>query len=239
MKPKKYLLQVLMPFSVLIPETVFATDFDLSYLELVEANPSQDNIVCAYTMTRESSEESEVLVERYSPETAWRLVTIDGRKPSESELAEYAEEADKRASRRTDPTDLTFLTTIRSESVRLVQDNEKTVEVAFKPELGGEMPDEMEKKMNGRLTVVKDGLRPERIFVSLNEPASPMTGVKIRTFEQEATFVKDHVTGATLLKSISSDVRGRAFVVKRIATEERVVFSDFDCKLIEERSAGS
>ncbi len=47
------------------------------------------------------------------------------------------------------------------------------------------------------------------------------------------------MTGATLLKSVSSDVRGTVFVVKRIATEERVVFSDFDCKLIEERSAGS
>lgn len=239
MNTKKYLPHVLMPFSFLTSISVFAADFDLSYLELVEANPPQDNIVCAYTRTLESSEVSEVQVERYSPETAWRLVTIDGREPTESEVADYAEEADERASRRTKPTDLTFLTTIRSDSVSLVQDNETTVELAFKPEIGGEMPEEMEEKMNGRLTVVKDGLRPERFLLSLSEPASPMTGVKIRTFEQEATFVKDHVTGATLLESLSVDVRGRAFVVKRIATEERVVFSDFDCKLIEERLAGS
>ena len=184
-----YLLWNLASFLVLFPVTVFAADFDLSYETLVKANRPQDNIVCSYTRTRESSEESKVQVERYSPETVWRLVTIDGREPAESDLADYAKEADERASPRSKPTDLTFLATIRSDTVRLVQDSEKTVELAFKPEMGGEMPDEMEEKLNGRLTVVKDGLRPERYLLSLNEPASPMTGVKIRTFEQEATFV--------------------------------------------------
>ena len=184
-----YLLRNLESFLVLFPVTVFAADFDLSYETLVKANPPQDNIVCTYTRTSESSEDSKVLVERYSPEKAWRLVTIDGREPAESDFADYAEEADERANRRAKPTDLTFLATIRSDTVRLVQDSEKTVELAFKPEMGGEMPDEMEEKLKGRLTVVKDGLRPERYLLSLNEPASPMTGVKIRTFEQEATFV--------------------------------------------------
>ena len=107
-----YLLWNLASFLVLFPVTVFAADFDLSYETLVKANRPQDNIVYSYTRTRESSEESKVQVERYSPETAWRLVTIDGREPAESDLADYSKEADERASRRSKPTDLTFLATI-------------------------------------------------------------------------------------------------------------------------------
>ncbi|MCY4128599.1 MAG: hypothetical protein OXG15_05070 [Gammaproteobacteria bacterium] len=214
-----------------------ADEPDPSYARFLEASPPQDDIACAYTMTH-SSADSGVRVERFSPERRWRLISVDGSEPSESELVDYEAEADERMSRRNSPTDLEFLSKVKSGTVKVDRENAETIEFVFVPEMGEDIPDEMAQKMSGRLTVAKDSMRPMKSMISLNEPASPMTGVKIRRLEQEAIFVKDHATGATLVKSMNFEVHGRAFVVKRISQQEKVAFSEFDCKLVEAQPIG-
>ena len=210
---------------------------DPLYAKVLEST-RHDDIACAYTTTY-SSEDSGVRVEHYSPVTKWRLVSVDDADPSESELDEYTKDEDERVRRRNDPSDLEFLESSVADILHINQDNAQTIEFEFKPDLGDEFPEDMQKKLSGHLTVTKDGLRPLKYVISLNDPASPMPSVKIRTFEQEVAFVEDQTTGATLVKSMSFNVRGRAFLVKRIAQEESVVFSDFDCQMVEPQSPDS
>ena len=97
----------------------------------------------------------------------------------------------------------------------------------------------MKQKMSGHLSVDKDGLRPMKFEISLSEPASPMRGVKVRKFEQKTLFATDQQTGATLVKSMSFEVAGRAFLVTKIDQAERVEFSDFNCKVAAAQTPGT
>lgn len=214
---------------------VQADEIDPLYAKFLEANFPQDHVACSYTTTH-SSKESGVRVERFSPETLWQLVTVDGIQPTMRELADYDKEADERSRRRNDPTDLEFLKTVVAETVRVDQENDETIEFVFLPEMGEEIPDRMEQKMTGRLIVTKAGFRPLKFSISLTEPASPVRGVKMRTLEQETTFTSDYVTGVSLTKSMSFEVAGRAFFVTKIDQNEQIEFSDFDCKLVEAHS---
>ena len=233
---RSFLLPIFLVSFVTTP--AYPDALDPQFVAFLEANPPQDHIACAYTRTH-ASKESGTRVDRYSPETEWRLLTVEGNEPTERELAVYAKDAGERNRRRNSPTDLEFLTRVPLGPIQVNHRNEQTIEFVFSPEMGGEMPDKMEEKLIGRLTVTKDGLRPLKFEVSLDEPVSPMRGVKLREFMQETTFTTDHRTGATLLKSMKFEVGGRAFLVTKIDQREQVEFSDFDCKVVAEMSPES
>ena len=213
-----------------------AEELDSLYAKLLESI-RQDDIACAYTRTY-SSEDSDVQVESFSPDTRWSLMTVGGATPSARELEDYETEADERDRSRNAPSDLGFLSSTVFEIEQVNQDDEETIEFIFKPDLGDEFPEEMVEKLSGRLTVARNGMRPLKYMISLTEPASPMRMVKIRTFEQDVVFIEDPKTGATLIESVSFNAQGRAFAVKKIAQEERVAFSDFDCQVIATKSPG-
>ena len=232
----RYLMLSLALFLSTTSTLVIAEELEPRYVKFLASILPQDNIACAYTRTY-SLKDSGVQVEHYSPDTQWRLVTVDGEEPSDSELEDYVNEADERSRRRTHPSDLDFLTSTVSDIVEMNQLNPETVEFVFKPEMGGEFGEELSEKLSGRMTVAKDGMRPLNFVITLNDRVSPMPMVKIRVFEQEVTFVEDQATGATLIKSMSFNVQGRAFLVKRIMQVEHVVFSDFDCHVVATESS--
>ncbi|MCY4094659.1 MAG: hypothetical protein OXG05_05950 [Gammaproteobacteria bacterium] len=234
----RYLQATLTTLLSLATAFVQADEIDPHYAKFLEANLSQDHVACSY-MTTHSSKESGERVERFSPETLWQLVTVDGLQPSKRELADYAKDADERSQRRNHPTDLEFLKMVVADTVRVDQENDETVEFVFLPEMGDEIPDRMEEKMTGRLIVTKDGFRPLKFSISLTEPASPIRGVKMQKLEQETTFTSDRATGVSLTKSMSFEAAGRAFFVTKIDQNEQIEFSDFDCKVVAAQTAGS
>ncbi len=231
----RFLVLSLAVFLSMTPILADAEELDPLYAKFLESI-SQDDIACAYTRTY-SSEDSGVQVEHYSPDSSWRLVSVDGTEPSESELDDYMKEEDERVRRRNAPSDLEFFKSTMSDVVQTSQDAAETIEFDFKPKMSGEFPSAMEEKLSGRLTVARDGMRPLEYVISLDEPASPMPSVKLRNFEQHVAFVADSVTGAKLIKSMTFSAHGRALVVKRIAREESVVFSDFDCQVVASESS--
>ena len=233
----RYLQATLTTLLSIATAFVQADEINPLYAKFLEANLSQDHVACSY-MTTHSSKESGERVEKFSPETLWQLVTVDGLQPTKRELADYAEDADERSRRRNHPTDLEFLKMVVADTVRVVQENDETIEFVFLPEMGDEIPDRMEEKMTGILIVTKDGFRPLRFSISLTEPASPIRGVKMRKLEQETTFTSDRATGVSLTKSMSFEAAGRAFFVTKIDQNEQIEFSDFDCKVVAAQTAG-
>ena len=88
----------------------------------------------------------------------------------------------------------------------------------------------MAEKMGGTLTVAKDGLRPLKLSLELQEPASPAPTVKIQAFRQEMTFAMEPTTGASLLASMTVSMRGKALLFRKMDNEARVAFSGYDCR---------
>ena len=208
-------------------------DVDPRYIEFLEASLLENEVACSYKVTSTSSDQTGVQVEHYSPETGWELLSVDGDEPSKHALADYAQEAGERPSRGISPTSRIYVGVALSGTVQVDQEDEETIEFAFTPQFGEDAPDEatqeIMEKMNWRLIAAKDGMRPLSMVMSLDEPMSPMRGVKLLTFEQEFHFMKDGKTGATLIKSMRMKAKVRAFLLMRVTQEEQLEFSDFDC----------
>ena len=93
-----------------------------------------------------------------------------------------------------------------------------------------EMEDDASADMQGTLFVAKNDLRVRRTTMELKTPISPMPGVKVHAMKQEMTFTTDPRTNALLLQSMSAEMRGKAFLVKKIEQQDQMTFSDFECR---------
>ena len=202
------------------------------FARFLDANPALDNTVCAYTSTATSSQyPGETRVDRFSPADGWQLVSINGEPPSPQALADYADDAEQRDGRRQQPAKLDFSKMARMDSVEVVEEDPDTLVFAFSPQAGGATGGRaMAGKMAGTLTVAKDGLRPLKLSLELQEPASPAPTVKIQAFRQEMTFAMEPTTGASLLASMTVSMRGKALLFRKMDNEARVAFSGYDCR---------
>ena len=213
-------------------------DIDPRYVKFLESSLREKQVVCTYTVTTTSPDQTGAQVERYAPETGWELLRIDDEVPTERDFANYEQDADERTSRQILPTAKLFLGVALSGRVRVDNEDEKTIEFAFTPNVGEdiEVPDEraleLIEKMNWRIVVAKDDMRPMRMDWSLNESMSPMPTVKILKFDQEIQFNKDQRTGATLITSLRRTARIKALLLLRVTQEEQLEFSDFDCNVV-------
>ena len=205
---------------------------DERFARFLDANPVLENTVCGYTSTATSSQyPGETRVDRFSPADGWRLVSINGELPSPQALADYASDAEQRNRERQQLASPDFSKMARMDSVEVVEENPATLVFAFSPQArdapGGRA---MAERMAGTLTVAKDALRPLKLVLELQGPASPAPTFKIQAFRQEMTFAVEPTTGANLVASMTFSMRGKAFVFRKINNEARAVFSDYDCR---------
>ena len=216
-----------------------AADEAPDFAAVLAANPPVE-VVCSYTATSTSSEGStdnagETRRERYTAGEAgetgnWHLVSVNGAAPTAAELAEYAEQADWRVERdepvvfdlaSVAPTDWTPVDSADSSLLAFSF-------VPFVPLL--EMGENVSADMRGTMFVAKKDLRVRRMTMELKTPISPAMGVKVYAMKQEMTFTTDPLTNALLLQSMSAEMRGKAFLVKKIEQQDQMTFSDFECQ---------
>ena len=182
------------------------------FAEVLAANPPRDDVACSYTTTTSDSEgPGETRTERHRDRVA-----VD--------LSEFA-----------------------AGDIRVALENADMVAFEFSPapffEASDEAPEggDMDDKLLGTLVVGKPGLRPQRLVLVLEAPFSPAPMVKVTEFRHETTFAVDAATDATVPTEMVTALRGRALVFSRFENEERVVFSDYDCRggAVEASSAGA
>ena len=115
--------------------------------------------------------------------------------------------------------------------MRLSAEDANTVSFDFSPapeeDAGPEAA--MADKLRGTLVVGKPDLRPQRLVLALDEPFWPVPVARVKEFRFETTFAVDPATDAVVPVRMETTIRGRAFF-KRFEHEERVVYSDFDCR---------
>ena len=198
----------------------------------LEQNPPRPDLACSFTSTVTSAEHpGEVRVERYTNGVGWQLLTINDAPPTAKALRSYTKEADDRDQQRQQPGDLDLSSMFLSETAVVVEEDADSITFSFTPTSpeGGRASKLME-RMDGRMTVAKEGLRPLRYVAELTGPASVMPGVKFEVFRQDMTFTADASTGAALMSSMTFDMRGKAFF-RTIETDARIEITDYDCAL--------
>ena len=192
------------------------------FAEVLARNPPAEDVACSYTTTTTDSEHpDETRTERHEAGAAeggadeggdvvnFDSVVVDLREFAALDMRFSAEDAD-------------------------------TVSFDFSPPPDEASPEEagpaaaMEEKLRGTLVVGKTDLRPQRLVIALAEPFWPVPVARVKEFRFETTFAVDPATDAVVLAQMETTIRGRAFF-KRFEQEERVVYSDFDCR----RAAGA
>lgn len=206
---------------------------DASRFEAVlEANPVMDAFACAFTTTATSTEyPGEVRMERFTPDPdggAWRLLAVDGERPSAAALRDYAK--DNRSERRS-PTGFDLGAMVARETVAVAAEDADMLTFAFKPLPDGErLTPKLVDKMSGTFVVARGSLDLQRFKMAIDEPVSPGFGFKMKRFDQQFTFAVEPVTGAAMVASMKFSMVGRAFAVKAVSVDLDIAFHDYDCR---------
>ena len=154
----------------------------------------------------------------------WTLIRVDGRAPSEEELARYAENRSRRSRTGTAPkiTDQLDLATIE-----VVTDTaEVTVyRCKLRP---GESSDKTAQHLRATLTLHKPTRTIESLALSSVGEFSPTLGVKVTELRTVMNYTRATDDAPPLPQKVSTRQRGTAFWFKILDAEMTVTFSDYE-----------
>lgn len=199
--------------------------------DVIAAHPPRPDVECSYTTTSTSSDDypGEVRVERFTPPDSWELLTVNGKAPTAEALEDYAGEAEQRGGQRNAPADNDLSELIKIETAAVLSEDADTVTFSFQTKM---RPEKMADKVRGTLTVRKNDLLPLEFGMENTAPVSPAPTVKLQELHLRTTYTQDAATGAVLLGSMDMAMRGKMLVFKKMQSETRIGFSDYDCAVV-------
>ena len=192
-----------------------------------EIEPSQ----WAFVRTIQTS--GQVLVARHDPRLektrhGWQLENVNGKPPSEKELAKFyqqVDQADAKSREDEDEAPVKISTLVRIESFRLAFSNEQgRATFEFTPAMN-EGSTRKQDVLVGELVFDLTSQRVETISVRNTTTYSPVFSVKISTFDMQMKF--EPIAGHVLLTEMSTHIQGKVFF-KKIDEEVQVTFRDYE-----------
>ena len=183
-----------------------------------------------WSFTRTTTQKGVVRVERHDASKAegarWKLVSLNGRTPTQREMREYAREKAERLERRK-ANQSDDEQEVDESSIRLVSEDRERAVFAFRTRGEGMLGAAVTEHIGGTLVVVKDGGWPERFELAASETIRPIPGIRVDSFRIVMTFQRDRASGDLLPLSIESRVRGRAFGLKSLDDDAVVRYTDY------------
>ena len=204
-----------------------AGDASSQFQRVVDENPPLDpSISCSYLAS--SQFEGRAIQENHTQKYGWRLLSVDGKPPSASDLKDYRKRARERE-RRVHPTKFDLSVLAREGSIEIISENFETLTFSFSVnpmDRGNNMA--LVGRLHGILVVNKESLKPLRLVIENKEPISPIATMKIEKFRQEMTFSMNHKLPGPLVEEMRFVFRGR-FLIKRFNNERSVRYSNYEC----------
>lgn len=196
---------------------------------VLERGPEAARARCAYTRTSVDDDGSKS--ERYDPwgqGPSWTLLSIDGRSPTQEELAHYAGKAEKRADRR-HPLAFDLREMVSEDRWELREESEDEATYQFRLRPNEDLDERLVDKVLGTLVVNKERLEPVRITIENTEPAYVAPFVRIASYTQTMRFDHDdNIDGAVLVET-ETHRRGRALGLKSLRKDKTVHYKDYTC----------
>ncbi len=221
---------ILLVVGLLLPALALAENGEDNYEDLVHRafDSINHDVDLDWAHTETSNTQDVVRVGHYDPrrpdKNRWRLVSVDGRDPTNDEIDDYLEQ--KRRHSRKDEEDRDTASMVRFETLRLVEETAERWIFSFTPT--DDQQDALIQELDGRLSVVKDGHYVENITLRNGKPIKPTTGVKISEFLMTFTFERAMKDGPIVLVAADVEIKGRAMFVMKIDETETFRFSDFE-----------
>lgn len=189
----------------------------------------------AFTEKRQGKES--VKVGRFDPSKPeghrWRLLSVDGRNPTEDEAEKYREEKsgergflggdDDNGEEDEGPAAV-----VRPGSLELVEESDSHWLLGFIPTGDDEDEEKFMRKMAGTVRIAKAGGHLEYLDISSEKPVRPAMGVKIRDFNTRFEFAEAVDGGPIVPVAFRFRIEGRAFLAVGFDEMETLEFSDFE-----------
>ena len=186
----------------------------------------------AYTET--STDDDGTSVARHDPRRLegerWVLASVDGRAPTEDELEDFDEEKNRDRDSDSDDEDdnsMNRKSLVEDGSLELLEETDTHWLFAFKPVADDEDNAKFLKKVDGMLTVIKDGHYVGQIRMQNSKPIKPGKGVKLEVFNTQLDFAPITEGGPALPQTISTHVKGRAMLLISFNEKAHIEYSDF------------
>ena len=209
---------------------VFADDH-ISIVKEAFSNLSNDYHQ-EWAFTHSATEGDVQFVGRYDPrfpsEERWKLISIDGRVPTEQEIEEYQDDMGDEFHDDGPESDDEI---IDFETLDLIEETEKYRVYRFTPDVGSDEDSAGRKFMqhvDGTIKIIRDGNYIQTIDLRNDKPVRPAFSVKISKFRTHLTFGPATEDGPIVPISIDVEVKGRAILFVKIDESESVRFTDYE-----------
>ncbi len=198
-------------------------DYSTLVKDAVEALDSGYHDAWAFTETK--LEDDKLWVGRYDPrrpkKERWRLLSVDGREPSDDEIDDYVDDQEQPSS----SDDSAVSAMIEPGSVRLTEETDEFWRFEFEPT---EDEDAFVKNVDSTLKIMKDGRYLSEIELLAKGPFKPGFGVKFDEFLTRLTFAPVADGGPVAPRTVDVKVKGRAVLVFRFDETTALAYSDFE-----------
>ena len=203
------------------PSFAAEEDYNAIFEKAVEAVDFEFGETWAYTETQANSEG--IWVGRSDPrrpaEERWRLLSVDGREPTDKELEDYLE--DKNRDRDADG-DNSVNAMVETDSVHLIEDADDYWLFGFVPD-----EEEIMNSVDATIRINKLSGHLEYIDLRNHETIRPAVGVKISKLVTRLTFGSAVEGGPVVPLAAEVEAKGRAYLVVSFDEQEDLRNSDF------------
>lgn len=179
----------------------------------------------AYTMT--STVDGKKTVEQYDPSASrsqrWKLVSKDGKAPTDAERREYA----KKRKRDSGTGQFNLKELVDLASVKVEKDDADRLTCSLRMKGDGDEGRMIAEKVHGKLIVRKQTPVIESLELANTERIGKRGVFSLSEFKIRMQFAFDQTVGEHLPVSFSMRLRGRALLVKSLNSDTEVTFGNF------------
>ncbi len=189
----------------------------------------------SWAFTETVTENGQTRMSRFDPrlpeDEQWRLISVDGRPPTEKESKSAAQK--RKAERGTPNPDSPFPDwtgdgKIEPESLSLVEETPAYLIYRFMPPAKDEDDAKSSQYIAITLRIVKDGPYVASVDMRSPKPFKPGVGVKIEEFVTTLSFEPVSANGTILPSTVGFRLLGRAFLVKKINVHTDVSYGEYE-----------
>lgn len=221
-KPARVCLAVLAPLLAVHA----AVDHDAIFEEAVRAIDDEYMQSWSYTETSQVSEAT--LVGRYDPRGAigdrWTLLSVDGRAPTDEEIADYEDDKEEDTESDSDDDDNEVAAMVEPGSLSLIEETENYYLFTFTPT---DDEDDFLEHVDATVKIIKAGPYIEYVDLRSAKPFRPQFGVKIKEFVTRLSFAPAAINGPIVPMSIDVRIKARAFLFVGIDETVSISYSDY------------
>jgi len=219
---KKYLLSIISVLSVSFLNAEIPQALEKAF------NKMEKDSVFKYAYYRKTINQQESMLESYNPAASederWKLISINDNQPDPRRIEEY--NSNKNNSKQPGRNSRNFAFDRKHmKNFQIITESDSSIVYGF--DLENQKNKKMAEYLTGEIILHKNSDWIRQISLYNQAPFSPAFSVKIDTFRMAIKYHKLVETGAVKIKTITTRIKAKAFLVKKINTEVKQEYFNY------------